>query len=193
MRDPDRPFACLRCGAPVVYKGRGRRPVWCSTNCRVQASIERKGNRLAGVQPQIVKVVPPKQKLTAWEEQERRRITSEVTQDSVVAFLAARPSLLGDVLWRIRRNPQPLPEARAERLGAELRATADAISDPPTRELPQPLHRNKRDAAEWATLLEELATELGNGQFYTRDLPTLDDPLHRVVERFVRRNGEHGR
>ena len=48
---------CPRCGAPVLYAGRGRRPIWCSARCRTAASIERKGNRLAGVQPRVVEVV----------------------------------------------------------------------------------------------------------------------------------------
>lgn len=42
---------------------------------------------------------------------------------------------------------------------------------------------------EWVTLLNELSTQLGNGQFYTRDLPLLDEPLHLVAERYVRRRG----
>lgn len=49
--------ACPRCGSPVQYAGRGRRPIWCSARCRTAASIERKGNRLAGVQPRVVEVV----------------------------------------------------------------------------------------------------------------------------------------
>ena len=49
--------SCPRCGAAVLYAGRGRRPIWCSARCRTAASIERKGNRLAGVQPRVVEVV----------------------------------------------------------------------------------------------------------------------------------------
>ena len=51
VRDPNGVFACPRCGRPVTYKGRGRRPVWCSAQCRVEASIERRGNRMVGVEP----------------------------------------------------------------------------------------------------------------------------------------------
>jgi len=36
-------------------------------------------------------------------------------------------------------------------------------------------------------LLNELATQLGNGQFYSRDLPLIDEPLHLHAERHVRR------
>jgi hypothetical protein len=59
VRDPRRPSPCPRCGEPVTYKGRGRRPIWCSARCRVDASIERKGNRMVGVQPEVVKIHPP--------------------------------------------------------------------------------------------------------------------------------------
>lgn len=47
---------CPRCGAPVRYVGRGRRPIWCSARCRTAASIERRGNRIVGVQPIVVQV-----------------------------------------------------------------------------------------------------------------------------------------
>ena len=51
--DPD---ACPRCGEPVVYLGRGRRPIWCSARCRTHACIERRGNRMVGIEPLIVEV-----------------------------------------------------------------------------------------------------------------------------------------
>ena len=38
-----------------------------------------------------------------------------------------------------------------------------------------------------ATMLDELAAQLGNGQFYSRDLPAIDEPLARVAERYLRR------
>lgn len=31
--------------------------MWCSARCRVEASIERRGNRIVGVQPRIVEVI----------------------------------------------------------------------------------------------------------------------------------------
>jgi len=42
---------------------------------------------------------------------------------------------------------------------------------------------------EWVTLLEELGTQLANGQIYNRDLPVIDKPLSRLVERYLRREG----
>ncbi len=46
---------------------------------------------------------------------------------------------------------------------------------------------NKRDADEWVALLNELAAQLANGQFYNRDLPSIDEPLAGVVDRYLRR------
>ena len=43
---------------------------------------------------------------------------------------------------------------------------------------------------EWAALLDELAAQLGNGQFYSRDLPMIDEPLNRVADRYIRRRSE---
>lgn len=50
---------CPRCGGPVIYHGRGRRPVWCSTRCRNEAAVVRRGAREAAVEIRMVDV--PKQ------------------------------------------------------------------------------------------------------------------------------------
>lgn len=47
---------CPNCGAEVVYRGVGRRPIWCSTRCRNDASLKRLGSRRAGVEVRIVEV-----------------------------------------------------------------------------------------------------------------------------------------
>jgi hypothetical protein len=85
VRDPNRVFLCPRCGSPVSYKGRGRRPVWCSARCRVEASIERRGNRMVGVEPRVVTVVPPRERLSEWEQNQRQRIQETLTQDTVAS------------------------------------------------------------------------------------------------------------
>lgn len=54
--DPAASSGCPRCGAPVQYAGRGRRPIWCSARCRTAASVERRGNRIVGVQPKVVQI-----------------------------------------------------------------------------------------------------------------------------------------
>lgn len=49
--------ACPNCGANVVYRGVGRRPVWCSTRCRNDASLKRLGARRAAVEVRVVEVL----------------------------------------------------------------------------------------------------------------------------------------
>lgn len=50
---------CPRCGGSVIYHGRGRRPVWCSTRCRNEAAVVRRGAREAAVEIRMIDV--PKQ------------------------------------------------------------------------------------------------------------------------------------
>jgi hypothetical protein len=47
---------CPNCASPVVYGGVGRRPIWCSTRCRNDASLKRLGARKAAVEVRIVEV-----------------------------------------------------------------------------------------------------------------------------------------
>lgn len=47
---------CPRCGGPVIYQGRGRRPVWCSTGCRNAAAVTRRGAREAAVEIRMIDV-----------------------------------------------------------------------------------------------------------------------------------------
>jgi len=195
VRDPNGVFECPRCGRPVTYKGRGRRPVWCSARCRVEASIERRGNRMVGVEPKVVSVVSPRQRITEWEQSERQRIQATLTEDAVAAMVAEHPFLLARTLERLRTSAQSSTEAQrrviAERLvGAahDIAPEATLIAGPGTWRLKG--QGWKRSAMEWATLLDELAAQLGNGQFYSRDLPMIDEPLSRVAERYVRRGSE---
>ena len=48
---------CPNCGAVVVYRGVGRRPVWCSTRCRNDAALKRLGARRAGIEVRVVEVI----------------------------------------------------------------------------------------------------------------------------------------
>jgi hypothetical protein len=194
VRDPNGVFACPRCGRPVTYKGRGRRPVWCSAQCRVEASIERRGNRMVGVEPRVVRVIPPKQRVSEWEENERRRLQVPLTEDSVSGMVAENPLLLVKVLERTKRSAETGTDAQRAVVAQRLRDTADAIT--PDTSMPagpagvRVQHQSwKRSALEWATLLNELATQLANGRFYSRDLPLIDEPLHLLAERYVRRRG----
>lgn len=54
--------ACPNCGAKVIYRGLGRRPVWCSTRCRNDASLKRLSARRAAVEVRIVEV--PRQRVS---------------------------------------------------------------------------------------------------------------------------------
>lgn len=49
--------ACPNCGGSVVYRGVGRRPVWCSTRCRNDASLKRLGARRAAIEVRVVEVL----------------------------------------------------------------------------------------------------------------------------------------
>lgn len=191
VRDPDSLFLCPRCGLPVTYKGRGRRPVWCSARCRVEASIERRGNRVVGVEPEVIRVLPPTQRVSEWEQSRRRRLEETMTQDVVVDMVGTNAYLLGKVLEKTRDHAVELPETHRKYLASSLNATAHQLI--PTM-MPSGVPagaatpgRRKRDAGEWADLLAELATLLGNGQFYSRDLPAIEEPLGRVVDRYIQR------
>jgi DNA-directed RNA polymerase subunit RPC12/RpoP len=128
VRDPDTVFECPRCGGPVMYKGRGRRPVWCSARCRVEASIERRGNRVVGVEPRVVTVVPPKQRVSEWEQNERRRIQATLTQDTLAAMVTEDPFLLLRVLEPAKVSARNGTEAERRALARELRKAAQDIS-----------------------------------------------------------------
>ena len=98
---------CPRCGGPVIYHGRGRRPVWCSTRCRNEAAIVRRGAREAAVEIRMIDV--PKQP--------RRGVGSE----------GGQPTSTADA------NPAPtLPSQLGSRTGAaDCRAlTAATLADP---------------------------------------------------------------
>jgi hypothetical protein len=194
VRDPNGVFACPRCGFPVVYKGRGRRPVWCSARCRVEASIERRGNRMVGVEPKVVTVVTSRQQRAEWERSQRERNEASLSEETVISLVAEHPFLLARILERIKKSATSSAEGQrrfiAERLMdaahdlAPETTFAESVAGPPRAQ------GWKRNAKEWATLLDELATQLGNGQFYSRDLPIIDEPIHGLAERYVRRRSE---
>lgn len=190
VRDPDRLFLCPRCGRPVTYKGRGRRPVWCSGRCRVEASIERRGNRVVGIEPRVVTVVPPKKRLSQWEKDRRQEIERTLTHDVMVATVAREPYLLMKVLASVEEHGLSGTETARQVVAQGLVRTVQAVAQ---TAVPLPVLRSpsahKRDAEEWASLLEELSTQIANGMFYSRDLPTIDQPLSRLVERYLRRRG----
>ncbi len=194
VRDPNRLFLCPRCGRPVTYKGRGRRPVWCSARCRVEASIERRGNRIVGVEPRVVTVVPPKKRLSQWETDRRQEIERTLTPDTVVAMVVHEPNLLMKVLAHLEDEGLDRPETTRQIVAQGLARTARALA-PEAVESAGSTARGtrKRDASEWVSLLEELSAQLATGHLYSRDLPAIDGPLREVVDRYTRRVEERRR
>lgn len=195
VREPNGVFECPRCGRPVLYKGRGRRPVWCSARCRVEASIERRGNRMVGIEPRVVTVISPRQPLAASAQDELRRIQATLSEDAVTAMVADHLSLLARTLDRLKKSADSTPEGQRQFIADRLVEAAhdlapEATMAPEPSPAPPKARAWKRSAQEWATLLDELATQLGNGQFYRRDLPIIDEPIHRLAERYVRRRSE---
>ncbi len=188
IRDPAKTFRCPRCGAPVTYKGRGRRPVWCSARCRVEASIERRGNEIVGVKPEVVKVVSPTARLSDWEKERRQQIKRDLDGDTVTETVASQPELLVRVLARVEEQGLNTPAPDRQILSDAMIRTARSVS-PETvdQAIASQRRSHKRDVAEWVTLLDELTTQLATGLLYNRDLPTIDDPLRNLVDHYLQR------
>ncbi len=189
IRDPAKAFRCPRCGAPVTYKGRGRRPVWCSARCRIEASIERRGNVMVGVKPEVVKVVSPTARLSDWEEERRQQIERNLDRDAVVEVVASRPKLLVRVLARVEEEQELSAPAGGRQILSDAIIRTGVICLPETvdeaTESPQRSH--KRGVSEWVTLLDELTMQLATGLLYNRDLPTIDDPMRNLVDHYLQR------
>lgn len=47
---------CPNCGGAVVYRGVGRRPIWCSTRCRNDAALRRLGARKGALEVRLVEI-----------------------------------------------------------------------------------------------------------------------------------------
>jgi len=188
IRDPAKTFRCPRCGAPVTYKGRGRRPVWCSARCRVEASIERRGNEIVGVKPEVVKVVSPTARLSEWEKERRHQIERNLDRDAVVEMVASRPDLFMDVLARVEEHGLSAPAGDRQILAeAVIRAARSVSPETVDEATASPQRSHKRDVSEWAILLDELTMQLATGLLYNRDLPTIDDPMRNLVDHYLQR------
>ena len=153
IRQADSPHACPRCGRPVTYKGRGRRPVWCSSTCRVEASIERKGNRVVGAQTQVVRVERPRRILTRHELEQRERVEREMPDRVAVARVAASPALLAQLLGELHHARDANPDEPWDLISRELVRAAEQLQPGITTAASSPLRAHKRPAKEWAQLL----------------------------------------
>ena len=184
IRQSSESSVCPRCGRPVIYKGRGRRPVWCSSTCRVEASIERKGNRVVGVQPEVVTI----ERRATRRRLDHESLERELSDQVAIARVAARPVLLEQLVTELRL-------ARASHSGGPWDGVARVL--PPAaeellRSIPDsPRAGHKRSAGEWAGVLSELASLLRSGQFYDRDLPEIDEPMNELAAAYLRRRTPH--
>jgi hypothetical protein len=157
----------------------------------VEASIERRGNRIVGIAPRVVTVVPPKKRLSQWEVDRRQQIEEALNREAVIVTVAREPTLLMKVLALIEDEGAPGSEAAHQIVADALVRAARAVAPEAAELAGSPIRRTrKRDAAEWVELLRELATQLANGQFYNRDLPAIDAPIRDLVDHYLRRVGE---
>ncbi len=179
------PGACPRCGRPVTYKGRGRRPVWCSSTCRVEASIERKGNRVVGVQPQVVRIEGSR---GGREREVRERVEREMPDRVAVVRVAANPALLEQLAGELRRARRTHPNEPWDLVAHQLVRAAEQLEPGIAA---AEAHRHKRPVGEWVDLLSELASLLRTGQLYDRDLPTIDEPLNELASAYLKRQTRH--
>lgn len=86
--------------------------------------MERRGNRIVGVEPRVVTVVPPKQRLSHWESDRRQEIERTLTPGIVVAMVAREPYLLMKVLARVEGEGLEGPETTREIVAQGLARTA---------------------------------------------------------------------
>jgi hypothetical protein len=154
----------------------------------VEASIERRGNEIVGVKPEVVKVVPPTARLSDWEKERRQQIERNLDRDTVIEMVASRPELLMHVLARVKERGLSAPAGDRQIISDAMIRTARSIS-PETvdQAIASPRRSHKRDVSEWVTLLDELTMQLATGLLYNRDLPTIDDPMRNLVDHYLQR------
>lgn len=145
-RHPGGDGACPNCGAAVVYRGVGRRPVWCSTRCRNDASLKRLGARRAAVEVRIVDI--PRERVSG--DQSDSSLAAKSLDDGSAggpAAAAKSPTPTPDQSLRVLRND---PEAVGKLLAHLERRRADGT-------LAEPQWLAVRNA------VRLIATELGPG------------------------------
>ncbi|MFT3832416.1 MAG: hypothetical protein QM711_03725 [Micropruina sp.] len=154
----------------------------------MEASIERRGNEIVGVKPEVVKVVSPVARLSDWEKERRQEIERNLDHDTVIATVASRPELLMGVLTQIEEEGLSAPAEDRQILSDAMIRTARSVSPETVDEATaSPRRSHKRDVSEWVTLLDELTMQLATGLLYNRDLPTIDDPMRNLVDHYLKR------
>ena len=81
-----------------------------------------------GIEPKVVTIVPPRQRITEWEQNERQRIQATLTEDAVAAMVADHPFLLVRTLERLRMSAQSNTEAQRRVTARRLTETAHATA-----------------------------------------------------------------
>ena len=96
--------------------------------------------------------------------------------------MGAEPTPADPSQWAERaRGPTPSDRRRLTEIAYAILPEAPDLAG--SFSLPVERRGYKRNAMVWTTLLDELAAQLDTGQFYSLDLPTIDEPLNRVAER----------
>lgn len=142
--------SCPRCGEPVRWKGRGRKPRWCSQTCRVRAKEARRAAR-EGERPLMVVDGPARPanadewvELLTDEEHERllirvlrrlaeKRAKPEYVPDAADEMVEAMFKLPAGSGERLRKG-LPLPDANER---AEAQRAQQARMSPPERDRSQ--------------------------------------------------------
>lgn len=117
-RQPEDVRICPNCGDVVVYRGVGRRPVWCSTRCRNDAALRRLGARMGAVEVRVVEVpshragrlpessgvpVPPSGQQEP-DVAERRRKAAASSPQQALRIIRDDPEAVGKLLSYLERR-----------------------------------------------------------------------------------------
>lgn len=100
---PETPaMVCLECGAPLVYRGSGRRPRYCSSSCRHRA-WERRRAAAEGLTATEVVELPPRPTRTTY------------TRAGVIGWLQDRPRRFAEVVAALPDTAESVRQLDAAR------------------------------------------------------------------------------
>ncbi len=117
--------------------------------------MERRGNEIVGVKPEVVRIVSPTARLSDWEKERHQQIERNLDRDAVVEMFAGRPELFMQVLARIEEERLSAPAGDRQILSDAMIRTARSVS-PETvdKAITSPRRSHKRDVSECVTLLD---------------------------------------
>ena len=122
---PDDSNTCPNCAAQVVYRGVGRRPIWCSTRCRNDAALRRLGARKGAIDVRIVEV-PRRRPEARPGMRDPATTSSNPLPSGSVAGATATPSV-DQALRTIRNDPDAVGKLLAH---LERRRADGTLSNP---------------------------------------------------------------